>query len=117
MSGVEYSKIDFLEMIDQVITRSLEEIVPEMMIAIMDLLKLINEDGGTIVRENLLVEELEDIDRKRKVLGDWVDVRLENKFNAFAELKSILFCPFEDVPLHINDPLMRIAAWRLEHNI
>jgi hypothetical protein len=50
-----------------------------------------------------------------KNLGNWSDIRFEKRLAAAKQLKDALFCPLEDVPLHINGAFSAIAAWRLKN--
>ena len=65
--------------------------------------------------EKHIKTEIENIKEQQKKLGNWGDVRLNKSLPDKEALNTILFCPLEDVPLHINGLFMDIARWRLEN--
>jgi hypothetical protein len=47
----------------------------------------------------------------------WVDIRVIKGLPIKKALYEVLFCPFDEVGLHINGMFVEIAKWRLEHAI
>jgi hypothetical protein len=47
----------------------------------------------------------------------WQDVRTKKRLQTEETLYNVLFCPLEEVPLHINEAFPDIAKWRLENAI
>ena len=45
----------------------------------------------------------------------WTDIRAVKSLPIKKTILNALFCPLEEVPLHINEDLMEIAKWRLEN--
>jgi hypothetical protein len=49
--------------------------------------------------------------------GPWIDSRIKKSLPIKKALYEVLFCPFDEVGLHINGMFVEIAKWRLEHAI
>ena len=58
---------------------------------------------------DLLTEEWE------HPVDGWKDAQVGKKLIVRKALYEVLFCPLEEVPLHINGQFLNIAKWRLEN--
>jgi len=48
-------------------------------------------------------------------VGGWKDARAGKELTVREAMFEALFCPLEEVPLHINGQFVDIAKWRLEN--
>lgn len=48
-------------------------------------------------------------------VGGWKDARAGKELLVREAMFEALFCPLEEVPLHINGQFVDIAKWRLEN--
>lgn len=73
-----------------------------------------NNYNPETIKENL-EKEIEILKERLKSVDGWCDVRDEKKLLVREALLKVLFCPLEEVPLHINEQFAEIAKWRLEN--
>lgn len=63
-----------------------------------------------------IILKIKDLNDYEKSLGGWKDVRIDKLLPTLEELRTVLFGPFENLPLHINGEFAPIVKWRLDHN-
>jgi len=66
------------------------------------------------IKEALLTR-INNIENHLSPADGWRDIRSEKELPVKKALCEVLFCPLEEVPLHINGKFLDIAKWRLEN--
>jgi hypothetical protein len=86
-------------------------VVPIEAIAYIEMIKNNKYDAGMI--KHMMKKDLENL--KEECNGVWKSVWSEKSLPIREALYEVLFCPLEEVPLHINGQYLDIAKWRLEN--
>lgn len=80
-------------------------------IAYVEMIKNNKYNAGMI--EHMMKKDLENLEEECK--GVWKNAWAEKSLPGRKAMYEALFCPLEEVPLHINEKFLDIAKWRLEN--